>query len=109
MTKPMIVDLPHQLGAAEAKRRMEGGIGKLKNYVPGGGAEVQSRWEGDRMHLLVRAMGQEVSGHIDVFDAKVRLELILPAMFALFAGKIQDALSRKGGELLEDKRPEGRG
>ena len=86
---------------------MRGGIGKLKDHVPGGAAEVTSRWDGDRMYLNVRAMGQEVDGHIDVEADKVRLELVLPAFLALFASKIEGLLKKKGGELLEDKRGSG--
>lgn len=108
MAQPFVIDLPHSLGAEEAKRRMQGGIGRLKDHVPGGAAEVRSRWEGDRMHLNVRALGQEVDGHLDVFDTKVRLELVLPAVLALFAGKIEGLLKAKGTELLEDKSPTGR-
>jgi hypothetical protein len=102
-SKPMIVDLPHRLGADEAKRRMQGGIGKLKDHVPGGAAEVDSRWDGDRMYLNVRAMGQEVSGHIDVFETKVTLELMLPPLLAMLADKIEGVLRRRGADLLEDK------
>ena len=103
MTQPIVVNLPHKLGAEEAKRRMRGGIGKLKDHVPGGAAEVTSRWDGDRMYLNVKAMGQEVDGHVDVEETKVRLELVLPAFLALFASKIEGLLRKKGGELLEDK------
>jgi hypothetical protein len=103
MSKPVSIDLPHRLGADEAKRRMQNGIGKLAEHIPGGSADVESRWEADRMHLRVRAMGQEVSGHIDVMETKVHLELMLPAMLAMFAGKIEGLLASKGGELLEDK------
>jgi hypothetical protein len=104
MNQPIVINLPHRLGAEEAKRRMRGGIGKLKDHVPGGAAEVTSRWDGDRMYLNVKAMGQEVDGHIDVMADKVRLELVLPAFLALFASKIEGLLRKKGGELLEDKR-----
>jgi hypothetical protein len=104
MNQPVVVNLPHRLGADEAKRRMQSGIGRLKDYVPGGGAEVASSWEGNRMHLDVRALGQQVSGHIDVEEANVRLELMLPPMLALFAGKIEAMLRSKGSDLLEDKR-----
>lgn len=105
MSQPIVVDLPHSLGAAEAKRRMQAADGRLKDYIPGG--DVQSRWEGDRMHLNVRAMGQEVSGHIDVQESKVRVELALPGVLGLFAGKIEGLLRKKGGELLEDKTKRG--
>lgn len=103
MNKPISVDLPHSLGTEEAKTRMQRGIGKLKNHIPDGQAQVESRWEGDRMHLRVQAMGQEVSGHIDVLDTKVHLELMLPAFLSLFAGKIEALMRSRGNEMLEDK------
>ena len=102
MNKPIVIDLPHKIGAEEAKRRMKNGIGKLKDHIPGGG-EVRSGWEGDRMNLSVKAMGQEVSGHIDVHESKVHLELMLPAFLSLFAGKIEALMRSRGGEMLEDK------
>ncbi len=103
MSHPITIDLPHSLGAEEAKRRMQNAGGRLADHIPGGGADVQSRWDGDRMYLSVRALGQEVTGHIDVFDSKVRLELMLPGMLGLFGSKIEALLRKKGGELLEDK------
>jgi hypothetical protein len=106
MTKPIVVDLPHRLGTEEAKRRMRSGIGKLPDHIPGGG-QVESSWEGDRMNLRVTALGQEVSGHIDVQEKKVRLELMLPPFFAIFAGKVEGLLRNRGTELLEDKSNKG--
>ena len=102
MTQPIQVDLPHKLGAAEAKRRIEGGIGRLKDFVPGG-AEVRSAWTGDRLGLQVNAMGQEVNAQIDVQDRYVRVELLLPPALAFFGQAIEAALKRKGKDLLEDK------
>ena len=102
MDKPVVIDLPHKLGVEEAKNRMQRGVGKLGNHIPGG-AQVDSRWEGDRMHLRVRAMGQAINGTIDVMESKVRLELMLPAFLAMFAGKIEGLLRGKAAEVLEDK------
>lgn len=106
MNKPLVVDLPHKLGAEEAKRRMRSGIGKLTDHIPGGG-HVESGWEGNRMNLRVQAMGQEVVGHVDVEESKVRLELMLPPILALFAAKVEGLLRRSGSELLEDKTKKG--
>ncbi len=101
MTSPIVIDLPHKIGAEEAKRRMRNGIGKLKDHIPGGG-QVESAWEGDRMNLRVQAMGQEVSGHIDVHETKVHVELMLPPLLALFAGQVEGLLRGRGAEMLED-------
>ena len=106
MNKPIVIDLPHKLGAEEAKRRMQGGIGKLKDHLPGGGL-VQSSWDGNRMNLNIQAMGQQVVGHLDVEETKVRMELTLPAFFSLFASKIEVLLKSRGSELLEDKSKKG--
>ena len=102
MTKPMIVDLPHKLGAAEAKRRIGGGIGQLRDHIPGG-AVVQSGWEGDRMNLSVEAMGQQVTAKIDVGGTIVRLEVQLPAFLSFFGSKVEGLIRRHGTELLEDR------
>jgi hypothetical protein len=102
MTQPLIVDLPHSLGAEEAKRRIAGGVGRLQNHIPGG-AKVDSRWEADRMLLSVHAMGQSIDGHIDILEKTVRLEIQLPAFLALFGNKIAGLLRSQGAELLEDK------
>jgi hypothetical protein len=102
MAKPMIVDLPHKLGAAEAKRRIAGGMGKLRDQIPGG-AEVRSGWEGDRMDLHVSAMGQDVSARIDVQETIVRLEVQLPGFLSFFGSKVESLIRRHGTELLENK------
>src|SRR5688572_21282692 len=102
MTAPIQVDLPHQLGAEEAKRRIDGGIGRLKDFIPGA-ADVRSAWTGDRLGLQITAMGQEVNAQLDVRDTYVRVEVLLPPALAFFGKAIEAALRRKGKDLLEDK------
>ena len=102
MNKPIVVDLPHSLGAVEAKRRIAGGIGTLRDHLPGGG-DVQHAWTGDRMDLRVAAMGQEVSAQIDVQDKIVRVEVRLPAFLSFFGSKVEKLMRRHGTELLEDR------
>jgi hypothetical protein len=107
MTTPIQVDLPHKLGAEEAKRRIDGGLGRLTDFLPGG-AEVRSAWTGDRLGLQVGVLGQEVNAQIDVRDTFVRVELLLPPSLAFFGKAIEAALKRKGGDMLEDKTGKGR-
>ena len=99
---PLVINLPHRLGKEEAKRRVAGGMHRLTSHIPGG-AEVRSDWTGDRLDLVIGAMGQQVKSRIDVEEQVVRLEVLLPAMLGMFAGQIGAFLTRKGGELLEDK------
>ena len=103
MTQPLDVDLPHNLGKDEARRRLANNIHKLQEHIPGG-AQVQSGWTGDRLNLDVAAMGQSVTAQIDVEDSKVHLKVLLPPMLGMFSGMIQAALQKKGSVLLEDHR-----
>ena len=101
MTQPIDVDLPHNLGKDEARRRIANNIHKLQEHIPGG-AQVQSGWTGDQLNLDVAALGQSVAATIDVMDDKVRLKVLLPPMLGMFAGMIQAGLQKKGSVLLED-------
>ena len=101
MTQPIDVDLPHNLGKDEARRRIANNIHKLQEHIPGG-AQVQSGWTGDQLNLDVAAMGQSVAATIDVHDQSVHLKVLLPGMRGMFAGVIQAGLQKKGSVLLED-------
>ena len=100
MTQPVIVDLPHRLGAEEARSRIARGIGRLEQQVPGG-ATVHSEWQANRLNLRVEAMGQQVAAHIDVDESSVRVELLMPAALAFFATPIEAMLRRQGTKMLE--------
>ena len=104
MQQPIKVDLPHKLGRDEARRRIANNIHKLQEQIPGGAAHVDSNWTGDDLALTVHAMGQAVETRIGVEETKVRVEVLLPGMLALFAGPIEAMLQKKGNVLLEDKR-----
>ena len=104
MQKPIQVDLPHKLGRDEARRRIASNIHKLSEHIPGGGAQVDSAWDGDELNLAINALGQAVSAKIGVEETKVRVAVMLPGMLAMFAGPIEAMLQKKGNVLLEDKR-----
>jgi hypothetical protein len=102
MSNKIAVDLPHHLGAAEARRRIGANIDQLGKYLPGQ-AGVRSQWEGDRLNLKVGTMGQESDARLDVAETLVHVEVDLPPMLAFFAKPIEALLAREGAVLLEDK------
>ena len=103
MTQPIDIDLPHNLGKDEARRRIANNIHKLQEHIPGG-ASVQSGWSGDQLNLQVAAMGEAVNATIDVMETKVHLKVLLPGMLGMFSGLVQAALQKRGSSLLEDHR-----
>ncbi len=97
------IDVPHGLGAAEAKRRIEAGTGQLIGALPAG-ATVTPGWTGDRLDLAVAAMGQDVSASLDVQERIVRVTVTLPPMLEFLRPLIEQGIRRSGTALLEDKR-----
>ena len=100
MTAPIEVDLPHQLGIEQAKQRIQGGFGKLADFIPGGSV-TEHRWDGDTLHFTVEGMGQRVAAKLDVAERNVHATFELPAFMALFADKIRAKLQKDGPALLE--------
>lgn len=104
MATPISISIPHQLGRVEAHRRIETGFAKIIDLVPGGSAGACSqRWDGDRLSFSVVAMGQTISGVIDVLDAAVTMEITLPGVLGMIANGFKDRL-RKAGQLLLTKK-----
>ena len=101
MTHPIEVDMPHNLGKDEARRRIANNIHRRQDHIPGG-ANVESGWSGDQLNLRVQALGDSVQSTIDVEETKVRVRVLLPGMLGMFSGVIQAALQKKGSVLLED-------
>ena len=103
MTSPVRVSIPHQLGRAEARRRIETGFAKMLHGLPGGSGQCSERWEGDRLVFSVAALGQAVSGVIDVLDASVTIELQLPGLLGMVASGLKHRLRQAGQLLLTNK------
>jgi hypothetical protein len=103
MTTPLTVRIPHQLGRAEARRRIETGFAKMLHGLPGGTAPCSERWEGDRLVFSVGALAQTISGVIDVGDTAVTMEIQLPGVLGLIASGFKSRLQKAGQLLLEKK------
>lgn len=99
---PITVDLPHNLGAAEARRRIADNVDGLKNHIPGA-AEVRAAWTGDTLGLQVAALGQEVNARVEVHEAFVRISAQVPPALGFLGKAIEAGLRRGGGALLEDR------
>ena len=100
MTAPIEVDIPHKLGATQAKEKISGSFGKLADFVPGG-AVTEHRWVGDTLHFMVEGMGQRVGVRLDVAETNVHATFELPAFLAMFSDKIRAKLQREAPKLLE--------
>jgi putative polyhydroxyalkanoate system protein len=103
MSRPVSIDIPHNLGAAEAKTRIEAGFGQLQQQIAGGLAQMEKHWEGDRLTFSAKVIGQAISGRLHVLDDAIKMEIDLPPMLAMIADTIKGRVKKQGVLLLEKK------
>jgi hypothetical protein len=102
MSAPLVVSIPHRLGKEEALRRLKNGLTRAASSVPVLKVD-EEHWEGDQMTFRVRALGQAASGRINVGEADVRVEVVLPWLLQRFAEVAQAAIRSRGQLLLTKK------
>ena len=109
MSRPLVVSIPHRLGKDEAVRRLQSGLRRAASSIPVLSAadeapiSVEGRWDGDKMLFRVRALGQAASGHVDVAEDHVLVEVTLPWLLQRFAEAAQAAIRSRGQLLLTKK------
>jgi hypothetical protein len=100
------MNIPHQLGKEEARRRIDEGFGRMRQQMTaglGGMLTFQERWEGDRLHFEGSGLGQKLTGRLDVRADSVEMQLDLPEMLAAIADLITGRIRQEGQKLLEKK------
>jgi hypothetical protein len=99
MSAPLVVSIPHNLGREEAIRRLKTGLTRAASSFPILNVD-EERWDDNRMIFRVRALGQAASGHIEVADDHVRVEVTLPWLLQRFAEMAQRVIKNRGNLLL---------
>ena len=100
MSRSIVMTFPHELGVAEAKKRITERFDLVRSqYIEKiGSAEIA--WVGDVAHLRVAALGQNATAEIDVKPADIRVEVHLPWLLAAMAGKIEGLLKTNAADTL---------
>jgi hypothetical protein len=103
MSKPLVVSIPHRLGKEEAIRRLKNGLAETRTRFGHLFTVSEETWDRDHLQLRISALGQAVSGSIDVAEDAVRLEIFLPWLLAKLAETLQPLIRREGTVMLEKK------
>jgi putative polyhydroxyalkanoate system protein len=96
----LTISIPHQLGLAEAKRRLDELGSSLQSQSAGALQAVEQHWDGDTLHFQFAAMGQSVSGTAEAAEQTVNLEIALPWMLSMLAGTVKKQIETQGRKLL---------
>lgn len=98
----MQVAIPHDLGRDEVRRRLQANGHQIGENMPGGIAEVATSWPSeDRMSLTISAMGQVLTGNIDIEDDQVLFEMVLPPALGFLKPIVEGAIADQGRRMLE--------
>ena len=104
MPQTIRLSIPHELGRAEARRRIEEGFGQLGRQFGGDGKIAFTQtWAGDRLAFSAKVLCQAIAGRLEVLDQAVQMEVDLPSVLAMLAERIKGRLQRQGQVLLEKK------
>lgn len=102
MQEPITVTISHSLGRDEAKRRLDDGLGYIRQQLAAFVSSLDYGWTGYRLDFAMQAMRQSITGRIEVEDRLVRVELRLPLLLHLMSRRIIGRI-RSDGALLLDK------
>lgn len=101
MNRSITLTLPHSLPKAEARRRVDEALAQAGQQLTQIKiAQFRKDWQGDRLNFLAQMLGQEVAGHVEILDQGIKLEVSLPALFALMAEAVRGRLQSEGRKLL---------
>jgi hypothetical protein len=101
MSKPLVVEIPHQLGKEEALRRLRSGFSRTRETLGNKFAIIDETWSGDHLDFRVSVLGQTTTGCVDVKEESVRIEVQLPWLLGLIAERMRPLIEREGRLLLE--------
>ena len=94
------VTVPHALGTAEARSRIEQAIAEARTRYADRVSDLSERWEGDRGEFSARAMGFNVKGRIAVGPDQVEINGDIPLAAAMFKGQIEAMIRERATKLL---------
>ena len=101
--KTITVSIPHRLSQDEARARLQKGLTELKAKHASSIAQVDENWNGNAMTFRLTAMGQAISGRVDVQPSAVKLDIDLPWLVAMLAERIKPKVEEEGRRMLENK------
>jgi hypothetical protein len=97
----MRVEIPHTLDKATARERLRANSHKISDQFPGGMAQVETSWPNeDTMAMHVRAMGQELLGHVELEEGKLVFNVVLPPALSFIEPIISGAIKQSGQKLI---------
>jgi hypothetical protein len=100
----MVVTIEHGSSKDAVKAKLGGSLDEIRGRLGPFVGVVEQEWVGDTLQFRLTALGQPVTGGIDVDDRVVRIEVVLPGLLGYLGDKIAGRVQREGALLLDNKK-----
>jgi hypothetical protein len=100
MADPLVITIEHGTTKAAAKARLEQSLGRIRAEVAPYVGSIEQDWRGDAVDFRVAALGQTVTGSIEVEERVLRITVQLPALLGFLGNKIAPRIRERGLKLL---------
>jgi hypothetical protein len=101
MAKPITVSVPHDLPPAEVKRRLVEALAEARTKHGDLLKDAHETWPTEnRMDFSARAMGQSISGSMQIDPTHVHVTVNLPTLLAMFASTVKPKIEEEAQKLL---------
>ncbi len=99
--KSMEVRVPHSLDPDEVRRRLDAAVVRARDDYADKVGAIDASWQDDgRLALNLDVMGMSIDSSVEILPAELIVQLQVPGMAGLFAGKIKSGIEQRLGGLL---------
>jgi hypothetical protein len=107
MRKTIDVSIPHRLTRDEARSRLRQAAGLLQTQIAGTAAgqvaQVHEAWQDYHNDFRFTALGQSITGRMDVEADVIKLSVDVPWILAALADRIRGRIEQEARRLLDKK------
>jgi hypothetical protein len=100
MAKPLVILIEHGTTKEAAKARLERSLDRIRAEVSPYVGTIEEQRRADAVDFRVAALGQTVSGSIEVEDEVLRVVVLLPGRLGFLGGAIASRIRERGLKLL---------
>lgn len=96
----MLINVPHNLPANEAKARISRLLDGVKNNYGDTISNLSQSWSGNENRFSFTAKGFKISGTMQLKESLVALDLKLPLAALIMKGKIKSIIENEAKRVL---------
>jgi hypothetical protein len=94
------VSVPHELGQAAARARVEGFVDNVRSDLPAHVSDVAGEWNNYQLNFRLVATGMQITGTLQVEERLAEVSGSMPLAAVLFRGQIERSIREELSRLL---------